>query len=47
MREWLDRKALGDPGWPLLILEWQGAADTPRFESYRDELLPPHEDALA
>jgi hypothetical protein len=47
LREWLDEKSLGSPGWPSLILEWQGAPDTPPFESYRGELLPPREDAFS
>lgn len=47
LREWLDKKTLGSPGWPSLILKWQGASDTAPFESYRDELLPPREDALS
>lgn len=46
LREWLDKKTLGSPGWPRAILEWNGAGDTPPFESYRDELLPPTDDAL-
>jgi hypothetical protein len=33
LREWLDKKTLGSPGWPSLILEWQGVPDTPPFES--------------
>jgi hypothetical protein len=44
VREWLDKKALGSPGWPPLILEWKGDPDMPRFESYRDDLLPPRDD---
>jgi hypothetical protein len=47
LREWLDKKTLGNVGWPSLILEWQGVPDTPPFESYRDELLPPREDAFS
>jgi hypothetical protein len=47
LREWLDKKALGNPGWPRLILEWQGAPETPPFELYRDELLAPREDAFS
>src|SRR6266478_3965908 len=41
LREWLDKKTPGSLGWPSLILEWQGVPDTPPFESYRGELLPP------
>jgi hypothetical protein len=41
LREWLDKRTLGSPGWPPLILEWQGVPDMPPFESYRGELLPP------
>ncbi len=44
LREWLDKKTLGSPGWPSIVLEWEGVADTPPFESYRSELLPPGED---
>ena len=47
LREWLDKKALGNPGWPSLILEWQGAQDVPTFESYRDELRPPRNDTFS
>jgi hypothetical protein len=39
-----ENKTLGRPGSPRLILEWQGEPETPPFESYRDELLPPRED---
>jgi hypothetical protein len=47
LREWLDKKALGNPGWPPLILKWEGAPGTPPFESHRDELMPPPEDAFS
>ena len=47
LREWLDKGNLGSPGWPLPILQWQGAPDTPPFESHRDELLPPRENTFA
>jgi predicted transcriptional regulator len=47
VREWLDKKTLASSGWPPAILEWQGVPDAPRFESYRDELLAPGEDALS
>ena len=47
LREWLDKKTLGSPGWPPLILEWQGASETPPFESYREELLSPSEDVFS
>lgn len=46
-REWLDKRTLGSPGWPSLILEWQGVPDMPPFESNRDESLPPREDAFS
>jgi hypothetical protein len=45
VREWLDKNALGNPGWPPLILEWQGVPDMPAFESYRGELLPLRDNA--
>ena len=32
LREWLDKKTLGSPGWPSLVLEWQGVPDMPPFE---------------
>jgi hypothetical protein len=47
LREWLDKKALGDPSWPSLVLEWRGGDDTQPFESYRSELLPPGEDVFS
>ena len=47
LREWLDKKTRGNPGWPSLILEWQGEPDMPPFESYRGELLPPRDDAFS
>jgi Ribbon-helix-helix protein, copG family len=46
LREWLDKKLLGSPGWPLPVLEWQGTPDTVPFESYRDDLLAPREDVF-
>ena len=47
LREWLDKKTFGSPGWPSPILEWQGVPDAPPFESYRGELLPPRDDAFS
>ena len=47
VREWLDKKKLGDPSWPRSVLELGEAADIPPFESHRDELLPVREDPLA
>jgi metal-responsive CopG/Arc/MetJ family transcriptional regulator len=47
LREWLDEKALGSPGWPSANLEWQGVLEMPPFESYRIEFLPPREDAFS
>lgn len=47
LREWLDKKALGNAGWPSLILSWQGAPDAPAFESSRDELAAPRDDAFS
>ncbi|MBW4646067.1 MAG: hypothetical protein KME23_24265 [Goleter apudmare HA4340-LM2] len=29
--------------WPKIILEYQGVVESIKFESYRDELLPPKE----
>jgi hypothetical protein len=34
------KNTLGSPGWPPLIVDWQGVPDMPPFESYRGELLP-------
>src|SRR5262249_963018 len=47
LREWLDKKTLGSPGWPSLILEWDGNPDIPSFEAYRDELSAPSEDSFS
>jgi hypothetical protein len=44
LREWLDKKALGSPGWPSPVLEWRGEPDAPPFESYRGQLLAPSDD---
>lgn len=35
------------PQWPQEILNFQGIADMPTFESYRAELLPSQDDPLA
>jgi len=32
--------------WSEIILSYKGIPDFPTFESYRDELLPPHEPEL-
>jgi len=34
------------PQWSDTILSYEGSPDFPAFESYRDELLPPHEPEL-
>jgi hypothetical protein len=47
LREWLDKKALGCPAWPPQILQWTGAPNTSPFETWRDELLAPREDAFS
>jgi hypothetical protein len=47
LREWLDKKTLGSPGWPSLVLEWQGGVDIPPFESHCPELAPPDEDVFS
>lgn len=47
VREWLDKKTLGSPGWPSSILEWRGDPGSPPFESYRGELLPLREDSFS
>ncbi|MDR3527831.1 MAG: ribbon-helix-helix domain-containing protein [Rhizomicrobium sp.] len=47
VREWLDKKALGNPGWPRSVLEWNESAEIAPFESHRDELVAPSEELLA
>jgi Arc/MetJ-type ribon-helix-helix transcriptional regulator len=47
VREWLDKKALGNPGWPRSVLELHAPTEMAPFERYRDELAPPSEDPLA
>ena len=47
LREWRDKKTLGGPGWPTLVLEWQGLPDMPPFESHRGELVEPRQDAFS
>lgn len=47
VREWLDKKELGEPTWPRAVLEWKGVPDFAGFERHRDELLPPTEQPLA
>jgi len=47
LREWLDKKTRGSPGWPTPILTWRGSEETPPFESYRDELTPPVDDPFS
>lgn len=32
--------------WPDAVLSYSGVPDFPAFESYRNELLPPHESEL-
>jgi len=32
--------------WSASILSYEGSPDFPAFESYRDELLPPHDPEL-
>ncbi len=32
--------------WSDVVLSYEGIPDFPAFESYRDELLPPHEPEL-
>ncbi|WP_194266256.1 CopG family transcriptional regulator [Dechloromonas sp. H13] len=43
--EWLARH--GKPQWPETVLNFQGIADMPAFESSRDQLPPPSSDPLA
>ncbi|MEM9274666.1 MAG: ribbon-helix-helix domain-containing protein [Cyanobacteria bacterium P01_F01_bin.143] len=38
---WLERQQKSQ--WPQSILDWQGVSDAIKFESYREELLPPGE----
>jgi len=43
--EWLARH--GKPQWPEAVLNFQGIADMPAFESSRDQLGAPNSDPLA
>lgn len=43
--EWLTRH--GKPQWPEAVLNFQGIADMPAFESSRDQLRAPSSDPLA
>ena len=43
--EWLARH--GKPQWPEAVLNFQGIADMPAFESSRDQLRAPSSDPLA
>lgn len=47
VREWLDKKRLGNAAWPALILEWTGCPEAPAFESWRAQLSPPRDDIFA
>ena len=47
VREWLDKKKAGNPGWPRAILDWTGDSDIKPFESHRPSLVSPPDDPLA
>src|SRR5205823_14874888 len=40
LREWLDKKTLGSPGWPSLILEWQGVPKRRPSDPIAEKWLP-------
>lgn len=44
IQSWITRRA--QPQWPEAIIKFQGIANMPRFESYRDQLRDPSEDPL-
>jgi metal-responsive CopG/Arc/MetJ family transcriptional regulator len=44
IKEWVMRHEVKQ--WPQSILEFEGIAGAPSFESSRNELLPPKEDPL-
>ncbi len=45
IKEWLQNHELRK--WPVTVLKFQGLDHAPKFESYRDDLLPPEEDPFA
>jgi len=45
VKEWIEHHGIKQ--WPTTVLKFSGIEDTPAFESFREELLPPKEDPLA
>ena len=46
LRQLIPSKSGSTSQWSEVILSYEGSPDFPRFESYRDELLPPREPEL-
>ena len=46
LRQMIQSSAISTSQWSEVILSYEGIPDFPAFESYRDELLPPHEPKL-
>ncbi|HBR00336.1 MULTISPECIES: hypothetical protein [unclassified Roseofilum] len=46
LRHRIETSTISSCQWPEAILSYQGVPDFPAFDSYRDELLPPHEQEL-
>jgi hypothetical protein len=46
LRQLIQAKSGSISQWSEVILSYEGISDFPEFESYRDELLPPHEPEL-
>lgn len=44
IKEWIVHHEIRK--WPATILKFQGISHSPRFESYRNDLLPPEENPL-
>ncbi|MES2614250.1 MAG: ribbon-helix-helix domain-containing protein [Bdellovibrionota bacterium] len=45
IKEWLENHSQTNH-WPELILNFKGVPDFPAFESYRNELIDPHDEAF-
>lgn len=43
LRRIVQAPAASPSQWSEAVLSYEGSLDFPAFESYRDELLPPHE----
>jgi hypothetical protein len=46
LRQMTQTPSVSTSQWSEIILSYKGIPDFPTFESYRDELLPPHEPDL-